>query len=212
MTRPNPINFSLYLITSMQALPEGQDLLDAVEQALQGGVGAVQLRDKELPDDKRLQLARQLRSLTRLYGARLLINGSVDIALAVEADGVHLGAASLSVAEARQLLGPSRLIGYSAHSLKELGSAAEQGADFATFSPIFFTPSKAAYGPPQGMERLQAACSTSPLPVIALGGIDQNRITAIRQAGARGVAVISAILSSSEPRAAAQALCSALDA
>lgn len=211
MHQPNPVDFSLYLITSLQALPQGQDLLSTVEQALQGGVGAVQLRDKELPNNERLQLARQLRTLTRRYGARLLINGSIDIALAVEADGVHLGASSLPVAEARQLLGPTRLIGYSAHSLEELASVTEQGADFATFSPIFYTPSKAAYGSPQGLERLQAACSATHLPIFALGGIDQDRIAAVCRAGARGIAVISAILASNAPRAAAHALKTTLE-
>lgn len=210
MTRPNPVNFSLYLISAQKALPLDRDLLSAVEQALQGGVDAVQLRDKDLPDDARLVLARQLRALTRRYRARLLINGSVAIALAAEADGVHLGASSQPVAEARYLLGPKRLIGYSAHSLEELTRAAEQGADFATFSPVFFTPSKADYGPPQGLERLAAACSASPIPVFALGGIDSSRIAALRQAGAQRVAVISAILANNEPRLAAQTLKSAL--
>ncbi len=210
MHRSNPIDFSLYLISSIQALPQGRDLLRAVEQALQGGVDAVQLRDKELPNGERLKLAHQLRILTRRYRALLLINGSVDIALAVEADGVHLGAASISVAEARQLLGPTGLIGYSAHSFVELASAAEQGADFATFSPVFYTPSKAAYGPPQGLVRLETACRQSSLPIFALGGIDQSRTASVRQAGAQGIAVISAILASNEPRLAAQSLKSAL--
>jgi thiamine-phosphate pyrophosphorylase len=210
VARPTPIEFSLYLISDRQALPKGRDLLTTVEQALQGGVGAVQLRDKDLSDDERLVLARQLRTLTRRYRARLLINGSVDIALAAEADGVHLGVSSQSVAEARRLLGPERLIGYSAHSPEELALVAELGADFATFSPIFFTPSKAAYGPPQGLQRLAAACSASPIPVFALGGIDPSRIAAIRQTGGQGVAVISAILASSEPRLAAQTLSTAL--
>ncbi|OEU62751.1 MAG: thiamine-phosphate diphosphorylase [Desulfuromonadales bacterium C00003094] len=210
MARPNPIDFSLYLISDQQTLPKGRDLLIAVEQALQGGVDAVQLRDKDLPDDARLVLARQLRTLTRRYRARLLINGSVDIALAAEADGVHLGASSQPVTEARCLLGPKRLIGYSAHSPEELAIAAEQGADFATFSPVFFTPSKAGYGPPQGLERLAAICSASSIPVFALGGIDPSRIAAVRQAGAQGVAVISAILANNEPRLAAQDLKAAL--
>lgn len=210
MAQPNPIDFSLYLISDRQALPQGQQLLTSVEQALQGGVDAVQLRDKDLPAGARLVLARQLRTLTRRYRAQLLINGSIDIALAAEADGVHLGAASQPVADARRQLGPKRLIGYSAHSPEELALAAEQGVDFATFSPIFFTPSKAAYGSPQGLERLRAACSASPIPVFALGGIDSNRIGACQQAGAQGIAVISAILANKEPRLAAQLLSAAL--
>lgn len=210
MHRPNPIDFSLYLISSMQALPQGRDLLQAIEQALQGGVDAVQLRDKNLPTSERLALAKELRTLTRRYRARLLINGSVDIALAAEADGVHLGTASLPIAEARSLLGPKRLIGYSAHGLEELSLVAEQGADFATFSPVFFTPSKAAYGSPQGLEQLTRACNTSPMPVFALGGINLSRIPDVRQAGVQGIAVISAILASSEHLRAARTLKTAL--
>lgn len=210
VARSNPINFSLYLISDRQALPEGRDLLTCVEQALQGGANAVQLRDKDLPDDERLLLARQLRTLTRRYQAQLLINGSVDIALAAEADGVHLGAASRPVADARRQLGPKRLIGYSAHSPEELALVAGQGADFATFSPVFFTPSKAAYGPPQGLQRLAAACSVSPIPVFALGGINPSRIASVCHAGAQGIAVISAILASNDPRLAAQTMRTAL--
>lgn len=210
MTQPTPIDFSLYLISDRQALPEGGDLLSAVAQALQGGVDAVQLRDKDLPHADRLALAQQLRILTRRYRARLLINDSVDIALSADADGVHLGNTSLPVAEARSLLGPKKLIGYSAHSLEELALVAEQGANFATFSPVFFTPSKAPYGAPQGLERLVRACSTSPIPVFALGGINLSRISAVRQGGAQGIAVISAILASNKPRLAAQNLKDAL--
>lgn len=212
MTPPNPVDFSLYLISDRQALPEGRELPASIEEALRGGVDAVQLRDKDLPDAERLHLARQLRTLTRRYQARLLINDSVDIALAVGADGVHLGAASQPIDEVRQRLGPDKLIGYSAHHLEELEVAAEQGADFVTFSPIFFTPSKAAYGAPQGLTKLSAACQASLLPVFALGGIDLSRIAAIRHAGARGIAVISTILGSAEPRLAAQTLAAAMNA
>lgn len=210
MTRPNPVDFSLYLISDRQALPEGRELPASIEEALRGGVDAVQLRDKDLPEADRLQLARQLRTLTRRYRARLLINGSVDIALAVDADGVHLGAASQPIDEVRQRLGPDKLIGYSAHQHEELAKAATSGADFVTFSPIFFTPSKAAYGAPQGLDRLRTACQACPLPVFALGGIDLSRVAAIRQAGAHGIAVISTILGSTEPRLAAQTLAATL--
>lgn len=209
-SQPKPVDFSLYLISNTQALPEGRELLASIQEALRGGVNAVQLRDKELPDSERLSLARQLRTLTRRFRARLLINGSVDIALAVDADGVHLGAASPPIDEVRQQLGPDKLIGYSAHQHEELAKAAALGADFVTFSPVFFTPSKAAYGEPQGLDKLRAACQASPVPVFALGGVDPSRVAAVRHAGAMGIAVISAILGSTEPRLAAQALATAL--
>ncbi len=210
MDRDRCVDFSLYLISDRKAVPQNRDLLTTIEQALEGGTDAVQLRDKDLPADQRLALARQLRVLTRRHRARLIINGAVDIALAVEADGVHLGASSLPIAEARRLLGPQKLIGYSAHGPEELLTAHEQGADFATFSPIFFTPCKADFGPPLGLQRLAAACRISPLPVLALGGIDINRVSAVRRAGAHGIALISAILGAENPREAARDLSLAL--
>lgn len=204
------LGFRLYLITARHVLTKEPSLLAAVERALRGGVRAVQLREKDLPAAELFLLAGQLRSLTRRYAARLLINDRIDIALAVEADGVHLGAGSLPVAEARRLLGPQKLIGYSAHCLEELSSAESDGADFVTFSPIFHTPSKAAWGPPQGIERLRQACRASRLPVFALGGIQQEHLPEVLAAGAHGVAVISAILAAADPMEAAKTLTGAI--
>jgi thiamine-phosphate pyrophosphorylase len=204
------LGFRLYLITSRHVLEKERSLVKAVEQALRGGVRAVQLREKDLPAADLLSLAGRLRSLTRRHGARLLINDRVDIALAVEADGVHLGAGSLPVAEARRLLGPQKLIGYSAHRLEELASGENDGADFATFSPIFHTPSKAAWGPPQGLERLRQACRASRLPILALGGIRRENLPEILATGAHGIAVISAILGAADPTEAAKALTGAI--
>jgi thiamine-phosphate pyrophosphorylase len=203
-------DFRLYLITSRHVLEKERSLVKAVEQALRGGVRAVQLREKDLPAAELFSLAGRLRSLTRRHGARLLINDRVDIALAVEADGVHLGAGSLPVAEARRLLGPRKIIGYSAHRLEELSSAESDGADFATFSPIFHTPSKAAWGPPQGIERLRQACRACRLPILALGGIRREHLPEVLAAGAQGIAVISAILGAADPMEAAKALTGAI--
>ncbi len=204
------LDFRLYLITARHVLTKERSLAEAVERALRGGVRAVQLREKDLPAAELFRLAGQLRGLTRRYSARLLINDRIDIALAVEADGVHLGAESLPVAEARRLLGPHKLIGYSAHRLEELSSAEISCADFATFSPIFHTPSKAGWGPPQGIERLRQACRASHLPVFALGGIRQENLPEVLAAGAHGVAVISAVLAAADPTEAAKALTSAI--
>ncbi len=208
--RNHSVDFSLYLISDRKAVPQNRELLATIAQALEGGVQAVQLRDKDLPPAKRLDLARQLRLLTRRHRARLIINGAVDIALAVEADGVHLGASSMPVAEARRRLGAHRLIGYSAHHPDELRAAHEQGADFATFSPVFFTPSKADFGLPQGLEKLAAACRISPLPIFALGGIGIRQVREVRRAGAHGIALISAILGADNPRKTAEELALAL--
>lgn len=197
---------SLYLITDRRQLPAGRTLLDTVEAALAAGVTMVQLREKDLPAGDLFALAQQLRQLTRRYGARLLINDRIDVALAVEADGAHLGGHSLPVNIARQLLGPERLLGVSTHHQEEIAEAAAAGADFVTFGPVYATPSKAAYGPPQGLERLRAACAGAALPVFALGGVSAERIPNVLAAGAAGIACIAAVLSAADPAAAARNL------
>ncbi len=201
----NLIDFSLYLITDRTQLTAGYSLFSAVEAALQGGVKAVQLREKDLPAAELLPLARQLRDLTRSYAARLLINDRIDLALAVQADGVHLGGHSLPADVARRLVGPELLIGISTHSCAEISRAAAQGADFVTFGPVYATPSKAAFGAPQGLQALAKACHGSTLPVFALGGMTPERTTEVMRSGAAGIALISAILASPDPRSAASA-------
>ena len=146
----SPVNFNLYLITNRLNLPAGKDLFAQVEAALRGGVRAVQLREKDLTAEELLPLAQQMRELTRKYNAKLLINRDIDIALAVGADGVHLGGNAMSVAEARKLVGRDRLIGVSTHSIDEVQKAEKDGADFVTFGPVYATPSKLPFGQPVG--------------------------------------------------------------
>ncbi len=206
----NPVDFNLYLITDRHAVPGG-DLLTVVELALAGGVQAVQLREKDLPEDEFLSLARRLRELTRRYGAKLFVNRRLDAALAVGADGIQLGAERETILAARRHLGPRALLGVSTHSLEELRLAAAAGADFATFGPVWFTPSKAPYGEPLGPERLAAACAAVPLPVFALGGVTAARVPQLIAAGARGAAAIGALLAGADPGAAARSFRAALD-
>ena len=200
------VDFDLYLITDRRSLAPGRDLLATVRSALLGGVRAVQLREKDLSAAELYPLARELRRLTREFSARLLINDRVDLALAVDADGVHLGSHSLPIAVARQLLGDQRLIGVSTHHHDEVNSAVAAGADFVTFGPVYPTPSKAAYGPPLGLEPLAAACAHAPLPVFALGGVSAARILELRAVGCSHVALIADIMSAADPTAAAQSL------
>jgi thiamine-phosphate pyrophosphorylase len=198
------LDFSLYLITDRHQCAPEHTLFSAVEAALQGGIRAVQLREKDMAPNELLQLARQLRTLTTRYGARLLINDRVDIALATEADGVHLTEQSMDVPTARHLLGPKRVIGVSTHSLERACNAEEDGADFITFSPIYSTPSKAKYGEPQGIKKLHRVCSQINIPAFALGGITPERQAEVQHAGAAGIALISAIIGAHDPTAAAQ--------
>jgi thiamine-phosphate pyrophosphorylase len=193
------VDFNLYLITDRRQT-RGRDLSAVVEQALQGGVRAVQLREKDLPTDELYRLAGELRRITSKYGAKLLINERADIALDVGADGVHLPESGLSAEAAREIIGSERLIGVSCHSLNAARSAQKSGADFITFGPVFFTPSKAAYGSPVGLELLAEAAGTLNIPVFGLGGINESNILKVMAAGAHGIALLSAIMAAEQPR------------
>jgi thiamine-phosphate pyrophosphorylase len=205
------VDFSLYLITDRRSLAPGRDLVTTVRSALLGGVRAVQLREKDLSAAELYPLALELRRLTREFSAKLLINDRIDLALAVGADGVHLGSHSLPVAIARHLLGEERLIGVSTHHPDEVKRAAAAGADFVTFGPVYATPSKAPYGPPLGLSPLVAVCSAAPLPVFALGGVTAALLPELRAAGCTHVALIGAILHAVDPAVAAQSLLLAVE-
>jgi thiamine-phosphate pyrophosphorylase len=197
---------TLVLVTDRLATG-GRDLVDVVAGALDAGLPAVQLREKDLPGRPLLALAERLRTVTARTGALLLVNDRVDVAVAAGADGVHLGGGSVPVDVARTLLPAGALVGVSTHTAAE---AARTSADFAVFGPVYATPSKATYGPPQGEERFRAAAATASVPVLAIGGVTAARIPALRAAGAAGVAVIRAILAAEDPAAATRALLSAL--
>src|SRR5262245_46447926 len=201
----HPRGWRVYLVTDREQT-NGRPLLEVIGAALRGGVGAVQLRERGLETRALLELATALRQATRAAGAALLINDRVDVALACEADGLHLPGHSFAVAEARTLLGPRRLIGISTHHPDEVAAAAAAGADFAGFGPGFATPSKAGYGPPLGLDALARARAAAALPLFAIGGVDASNAAAVRAAGADGVAVIRAVLAADDPAGAASAL------
>jgi len=196
------VPFSLLLVTDRRQAAGG--LEEAVEGALDGGCRAVQLREKDLSGRDLFLLAERLRSLTDRYGALLLVNDRVDVALAAGADGVHLGVASIPPGEARRLLGAERLVGVSAHSLREVAEAEAGSADYATFGPVWATPSKAPWGEPVGVPALAAACRATSIPLFALGGVTPPRAAEALAAGARGVALISSILAAPDPARAAR--------
>lgn len=196
------VDFTLYLITDRKQVAGGS-VCAAVEAALRGGVRAVQLREKDLSSRELFDLACELRECTSRYGARLLINDRLDIALAAGADGIHLGENSLPVERVREVAGERLLVGVSCHGLERALDAQENGADFITFGPVFFTLSKAPYGKPLGTERLGEACRLLRIPVFALGGIKKETIRAVLAHGAHGIALISAILAAADPERAA---------
>lgn len=197
----------LYLITD-RLQTRGKSLTYVIEQALDGGVRMVQLREKDLPARDLLDLAAELKELTLKYGAKLLVNDRIDVVLAVDADGVHLPSRSFSVEDARLLLGESKIIGFSAHSLHEAKEAEREGADFVTFSPVYFTPSKVACGEPQGLEKLEEAAGALGIPVYGLGGIKIHNIKEVIRSGAHGVALISAIIGAEDVKGESERLIS----
>ena len=196
-------NFDLYLVTDRNQTA-GRDLLWVVEESLQGGLKAVQLREKDLSGKELFVLALKMRELCRRYEALLFINDRVDVALAVDADGVQLGEASIPVKDARRLLGQDKLIGASTHSQREAETAQENGADFVLFGPVYFTPSKAPYGAPQGIDPLKKIVEKISLPVYAIGGINAANIDQTRRTGVAGIALISAVMTASDPKLATE--------
>ena len=188
----NSVDFSLYLIADVEQIKE--DMPSSVKLAIDGGVKAIQLRGKNLSAKELLKIGERLRHLTHIESVKLFINDRIDVAMAIQADGVHLGQNSMPVKLARETSGDRFIIGVSTHSLKEAMDAEAGGADFITVGPIFETESKLRYGSPVGLTTLADVCRKVKIPVFAIGGISIERVNSVMKEGAHGVAVISAIL------------------
>ena len=182
----------LYLI--VDPLDTGRDPVAIARAMLAGGARLLQLRMKRAATGDLFATAQRLRELTGEVGATFIVNDRVDVALASDADGVHLGQDDLPVAVARSLLGPTRLIGYSTHDERQLAAAAGCGADYLSLGPIFVTTSRAAADPVIGCERLRAARPRVAEPVVAIGGITAARAPEVLAAGADAVSVIAAVV------------------
>lgn len=202
------LGFRLYLITDRAAA--ARPPVDIVEECLGAGLRAVQLREKDLAVRPLLALAESLREATRRHGARLLVNDRADVALAVGADGVQRTHASLPVAALRAITPKGFLVGASTHSLAEARQAVAEGADFIVFGPVYDTPSKRSYGPPQGLGALEAVAGSVSRPVIAVGGLTPARVPEVLATGAAGVAVIRDIYAAARPAEQTKAFLDAL--
>jgi thiamine-phosphate pyrophosphorylase len=196
------VDFKLYLITDRKQTR--MPLPDAVRLALKGGVRAIQLRERDLPIRELLAVAQELRKLTREFNAKLFINDRVDVAVAVEADGVHLGHESMPPEAVRTIVGSRMLVGVSTHKWEEAISAEKNGADFITFGPVFMTPSKLRYGAPVGSDAIADLKKHVRLPVFGLGGIKTETVREVLRAGADGIAMISAVFAAEDIQRAAE--------
>ena len=188
------VDFRLLLVTD-RTQTGGRSLPSLLRQAINAGLPAVQLRERDLPTRDLLQLAGEIHAITKPCGVPLIINDRVDLMFALDLPGVHLRSDSLPVSAVRRMIGRDRLIGVSTHSLAEVRDAGREGADYVVFGPVFDTPSKRPFGSPFGLETLAEVCRASAVPVFAIGGITAQSVTDVRRAGAHGVAVIGAILS-----------------
>jgi thiamine-phosphate pyrophosphorylase len=212
------VSFKLYLITDRRVVRNG-DLLSACDESLAAaqqisppGTVALQLREKDLPARELYDLALRLREICSRHGALFFVNDRVDVAIAANADGVHLPFDSIGISMARKLLPEDRLVGVSTHSAPDLANAAGEGADFAVFGPVFDPISKPATHPAWGTTGLAAACRAGAIPVFALGGITPDRISELlaNPDPPAGVATIGAILAAKSPAIAIASLLSAL--
>jgi thiamine-phosphate pyrophosphorylase len=198
-------DYSLYLVTD-RGLAGDRPLAEIVGEAVSGGVTCVQLREKLCGTREFIDQARQLKALLQPAGIPLIIHDRIDVALAVEADGIHLGQQDMAIADARLLAGPGMLIGISAESLEDAIRAERQGADYIGISPVFATMTKADAAPPLGLEGVRRIREAVMLPLVGIGGITEDNAGAVVAAGADGVAVVSAIIASRCPLAAATVL------
>ena len=189
----------------------GRELTAVVEECLAAGLPAVQVREKDLGAGDLAFLCRRLRALTLDRQALLIVNDRVDVALAVGADAVQRTSTSLPIQDIRAIADKRLRIGVSTHSLDDAVEAELKGADWVVFGPVYDTPSKRPYGPPQGLERLARVAATVRLPVVAIGGITPERVREVMAAGARGVAVISAIIAAESPGDATRRFLDAVD-
>lgn len=180
--------------------------VELTEMAIAGGADTIQFRQKEGPTREMIEIAREMKRRCTVARVTFIVNDRLDVALASESDGVHLGQDDFPIPLAREILGTNRIIGGSAATLEEAEKCAADGADYIGFGPVFFTDSKDNAGPVSGIHILEKVVRDYPVPIIAIGGISPKNTPEVIRAGAHGIAVISAVCCQDDPEQATRAL------
>jgi thiamine-phosphate pyrophosphorylase len=201
------VNYSIYLVTDRDILA-GRDLIDAVRQAIKGGVTLVQLREKNISSRDFFELAAALKKAVNGYNVPLIINDRLDIALAMDADGLHIGQDDLPLITARRLLGKDKILGYSVHNEEQAAYGEKNGADYLGAGTVYPTGSKADACAPIGTEMLSKIKNSVKISVVGIGGIGVTNAKAVKESGVDGISVISAILGKNDITGAANELAS----
>jgi thiamine-phosphate pyrophosphorylase len=194
---------NLYLVTNSDKFESDDEFLDAIASALEGGVNILQLREKAMPANKILELGKKIKQLCLQYDVTFIVNDRVDMAIALEADGVHLGQDDLDVKSARDILGANSIIGVSTHAPEQALKAVADGADYIGVGPVFATPTKEGRTP-VGLEYVKWASENIEIPAFAIGGIDEENCEQVFSAGLKKIAVVRAIINAKSPQKAAE--------
>lgn len=199
------IDLSLYLVTD-RPLSLGRDLEWIVEEAVKGGVTMVQLREKDCSTGEFVKLAIRLKTILEPYNVPLIINDRVDVAMAADADGLHIGQSDMPYEMARELLGKDKIIGLSVENMQQAYEANELDVDYIGVSPVYGTPTKTDTAEPFGLSGLNEVMKITRHPAVAIGGMNKDTAAEVMSQGANGIAVVSAIVSAPEPRLASEEL------
>lgn len=200
----NSIDYSLYLVTD-RSLLKGRKLTKVIEEAIKGGVSLVQLREKSASSLEFYEIAKEVKEVTDKYNVPLIINDRIDIALAVDASGVHLGQSDIPCSIARKILPQGKIIGVSAHNLNEAEKALKDGADYLGCGAVFNTSTKKDVTT-LSYEGLKEITDNINIPIVAIGGINENNIITLKGSGINGVAVVSSIIGKENVKGASEKL------
>src|SRR3954452_10698392 len=211
MSMRRELNLGLYLVSD-ERLSRGRPTAEIVRAAIRGGGDAVQLRGKDLPMREQVAIGRVLRDITREAGILFIVNDRADLAVALDADGVHVGQDDLPAELVRQVVGPERIVGVSAATIPEAIAARDAGADYLGVGAIYSTATKSDAGAPTGPDLIRVIGAAVALPIVGIGGINRDNAAEVIASGAVGVAVVSAIVAADDPEAAARDLRRRIDA